>query len=61
LCGYKSDNFKDFVVHHVRKLKETLEKYKTPGFVPPLWVMVMEGIRRKTLVVCRHCHKEIHK
>ena len=61
LCGYKSDSYKDFVVHHVRKLKEVLEKYKSPGYVPPLWVLVMEGIRRKTLVVCKHCHKEIHE
>jgi len=60
LCGHSSDSHKDFVVHHVRKLKETLEKYKAKDFTPPLWVLVMEGIRRKTLVVCRQCHKEIH-
>jgi group II intron reverse transcriptase/maturase len=60
LCGYKSNSYKDFVVHHVRKLKQVLEKYKVRDFIPPQWVLVMEGIRRKTLVVCRHCHKEIH-
>ncbi|KNY26936.1 hypothetical protein [Pseudobacteroides cellulosolvens] len=60
LCGHTSNSYKDFVVHHVRKLKQVLEKYKVPGFVPPLWVQVMEGINRKTLVVCKQCHKLIH-
>jgi len=60
ICGHSSDSHKDFVVHHVRKLKETLEKYRGKDFTPPLWVLVMEGIRRKTLVVCKQCHKEIH-
>ena len=61
LCGAKSGNKKDFVVHHVRKLKDLLDKYNKPGFTPPMWVLVMEGIKRKTLVVCENCHKEIHK
>ncbi|KOA21352.1 group II intron-encoded protein LtrA [Clostridium homopropionicum DSM 5847] len=61
LCGFKSNNRNDFGVHHVRKLKEVLEKYKKPSIIPPMWVLVMQGIRRKTLVVCKECHKEIHK
>ncbi|WP_425057966.1 Group II intron-encoded protein LtrA [Sporomusa carbonis] len=61
LCGHKSDRSKDFIVHHVRKLKDVLERYKKPGYIPPMWVLVMEGIRSKTLVVCEECHREIHK
>lgn len=61
LCGLKSERKKDFVVHHVKKLKDVIEKYNRPDFIPPLWVLAMKGIRRKTLVVCECCHKEIHK
>jgi hypothetical protein len=44
-------------VHHIRKLAD-LEK---PGRrEKPVWVKQMAAKRRKTLVVCRKCHAEIH-
>ncbi|MGZ3382072.1 MAG: reverse transcriptase domain-containing protein [Isosphaeraceae bacterium] len=45
-------------VHHVRKLKDL----KVAGRrVPPLWKQMMANRRRKTLVVCHHCHVAIHR
>lgn len=53
LCGSKED----VEVHHSRKLAD-LEK---PGQKEkPAWVKQMAARRRKTLVVCRHCHENIH-
>ena len=44
-------------VHHIRKLAD-LEK---PGRrEKPVWVKQMAARRRKTLIVCRKCHEEIH-
>jgi AI2M/AI1M-like HNH endonuclease len=44
-------------VHHMRKLKDL----KVPGRrTPPVWKQVMAARRRKTLVVCHHCHVAIH-
>src|SRR5262249_4504342 len=44
-------------VHHVRKLKDL----RVPGRrVPPIWKQIMASRRRKTLVVCHHCHVAIH-
>lgn len=44
-------------VHHIRALKD-LEK---PGRrEKPLWAKVMSARRRKTLVVCKSCHEDIH-
>jgi hypothetical protein len=60
LCGYSSSSHRDYVIHHVRKLKSTLEKYKKPDTTPPLWVNIMGELYRKTLVVCKKCHQEIH-
>lgn len=45
-------------VHHVRKLADLNQ----PGQrEKPLWVKRMATRRRKTLVVCRTCHEEIHR
>jgi group II intron reverse transcriptase/maturase len=44
-------------VHHIRKLAD-LEKIGQKE--KPLWVKRMAARRRKTLVVCRKCHEEIH-
>jgi group II intron reverse transcriptase/maturase len=44
-------------VHHVRALKD-LKHYT--GREQPLWVRIMAARRRKTLVVCRTCHMDIH-
>jgi len=53
LCGSK-----DHVeVHHVRKIADLKVKGKAET---PYHVMVMRSRRRKTLVVCRECHDNIH-
>lgn len=44
-------------VHHIRALKD-LEKYT--GREKPLWVQHMAARRRKTLVLCRTCHRDLH-
>ena len=43
-------------VHHIRALKD-LDKYT--GHEKPGWVKIMAARRRKTLVLCRTCHKDI--
>jgi group II intron reverse transcriptase/maturase len=44
-------------VHHVRKLADL----NRPGHrEKPAWVHLMAMRRRKTLVVCRRCHEDIH-
>ncbi len=60
LCGIKSNNPLDFEVHHVRKLKDIKDKYKNKGTSVPKWVLNMVRKRRKTLIVCKSCHKKIH-
>jgi Type II intron maturase len=53
LCGSREN----VEVHHIRKLAD-LDK---PGRrEKPVWVKQMAARRRKTLIVCRKCHKEIH-
>jgi hypothetical protein len=53
LCGSREKG----EVHHFRKLAD-LEK---PGRKEkPVWVKQMAARKRKTLVVCRRCHEEIH-
>jgi group II intron reverse transcriptase/maturase len=53
LCGSQ----KQVEVHHIRKLAD-LEK---PGRAEkPQWMKLMLTRRRKTLVVCRRCHENIH-
>jgi group II intron reverse transcriptase/maturase len=53
LCG----SHEDIQVHHVRALKDLHKKGRTP---PPYWVEIMATRQRKTLVVCRKCHMDIH-
>jgi len=54
LCGAEGN----CEVHHVRRLAD-LNK---PGQkAKPPWVRRMAARRRKTLVVCQHCHHEIHR
>lgn len=43
-------------VHHVRRLAE-LDR---PGRPQPVWAQLMAKRRRKTLVVCSHCHDTAH-
>jgi group II intron reverse transcriptase/maturase len=53
LCGAE-DNIE---VHHIRKLADLERKGQANK---PEWVRVMAARRRKTLVVCQHCHNDIH-
>ncbi len=45
-------------VHHLRKLAD-LKRHDRPD--KPAWVHLMAMRRRKTLVICRPCHEDIHK
>lgn len=53
LCGASENN----EVHHIRKLAD-LDKGR--GRETPPWMRIMAARRRKTLVVCRDCHVNIH-
>lgn len=53
LCGTTGQ----CVVHHIRKLKDLKQKGRSEK---PKWVQIMAARRRKTLVVCRKCHQDIH-
>ena len=44
-------------VHHIRALKD-LNTYD--GREKPLWAKIMAARRRKTLVLCRTCHDDLH-
>jgi group II intron reverse transcriptase/maturase len=44
-------------VHHIRALKDLEQKGRREK---PLWAKVMSARRRKTLVVCWSCHRNIH-
>lgn len=60
LCGYQSDKPSQFEVHHVRKLRDIKRKYQKRGQRIPNWVLAMASLNRKTLVVCKACHRAIH-
>ena len=47
----------DLQVHHIRKLADLDRPGRRP---PPGWVHLMAKRRRKTLVICRSCHEDIH-
>lgn len=55
LCG----STEHVEVHHIRKLAD-LKKRWAGRKTKPYWVKRMIAIRRKTLVVCRKCHRDIH-
>lgn len=57
LCGTVTD---DIQIHHVRKLKDIVKKYRKRGKAVPEWVRMMSVIKRKTLAVCHDCHVKIH-
>jgi len=50
LCG--DADSKNYEVHHIHKVKDLKGK--------AVWERIMIAKRRKTLVVCRECHKRIH-
>ncbi len=60
LCGYQSDTPSEFEVHHIRKLRDIKRKYQKRGKHIPNWVLAMVSLNRKTLVVCKPCHRAIH-
>lgn len=53
MCGAREN----IVVHHIRHLKDLRQQGRRPV---PAWVEKMAARRRKTLVVCAKCHREIH-
>lgn len=53
LCGER----KDIEVHHIRKLADLKQK---DGTILPEWRKRMSARRRKTLIVCRNCHMDVH-
>jgi hypothetical protein len=52
LCGSKEQ----ITVHHIRALKDLHQKGQREK---PLWMQLMAARRRKTLVVCWECHRDI--
>ncbi len=54
VCGCKGP----VEVHHIRSLKQTVEKYE--GKRMPYWVSLMQNMRSKTLVLCKGCHRKLH-
>jgi len=52
LCEQKAE----VQVHHVRALADLTQR----GRPQPAWAQIMAKRRRKTLVVCRPCHDNIH-
>ena len=53
VCG----STKSIQVHHIRKLSDLNVKGRK---AKPNWMKIMAARRRKTLVVCRDCHCDIH-
>lgn len=55
ICGHKGN----IEMHHIRKLKDLKRRYRGRK-PPPKWVTQMIAINRKTLPVCKGCHRKIH-
>jgi group II intron reverse transcriptase/maturase len=53
LCG----SMENIQVHHIRAMRDLRKEGRTPR---PAWVEWMAARRRKTLVVCKSCHADIH-
>jgi len=53
LCG----SHEQIEVHHIRALKDLQRKGRQDR---PRWMHIMAARRRKTLIVCRRCHEDIH-
>ena len=53
MCG----STEDINVHHIRALRDLNVKGQQEK---PKWVQIMAARKRKTLVVCRTCHMDIH-
>lgn len=59
MCG-KTGKTSDFEVHHIRKLKDVKNKYGKRGNKIPNWVLQMCRMNRKTLILCKKCHVNLH-
>lgn len=55
ICGREVD----VEVHHIRKISDLKRKWQGRKS-KPVWVKQMIARNRKTLVVCRKCHSDIH-
>ncbi len=55
LCG----SHNEIQAHHIKKLKDLKKRYAGRKN-PPEWIRKMISISRKTLIVCRDCHMQIH-
>jgi group II intron reverse transcriptase/maturase len=55
VCEYCGNTEPPFETHHVRKVKDLSEKKHLARWE---WLMVTRN--RKTLVLCRKCHKDLH-
>ncbi len=55
LCGATGN----VEAHHVHKLKDLRQKWRGHKELPT-WVRRMHQLNRKTLYVCRECHRKIH-
>ncbi|WP_407676827.1 HNH endonuclease [Phytohabitans aurantiacus] len=51
------DSRNQIEVHHIRKLAD-LNRHDRPD--RPAWAHLMAKRRRKPIVICRPCHKDIH-
>ncbi|WP_425437276.1 hypothetical protein [Melghirimyces profundicolus] len=51
-CEWCNTTKGPFEVHHIRKLKDLKGKSE--------WEKAMIGRNRKTMVLCRRCHKDLH-
>lgn len=56
LCGRETADLRG---HHVQKLADLKKRY-TGRRNPPRWAERMIALRRKTLMVCPQCHRDIH-
>ena len=57
-CEYCGTNDGPFEVHHIRKLSDLSQRGRKEK---PGWLRIMASRHRKTLVVCRECHQNIHR
>jgi len=53
ICGSEEN----IEVHHIRKMADLKTKGRKEK---PLWVQIMIAKQRKTLVLCRKCHDDLH-
>jgi len=55
MCGHQGN----IEMHHIRKLKDLKKRYRGRK-QPPEWVKKMIALNRKTIPVCKDCHRKIH-